>query len=108
LVFIEGFGVPVPGETVMIAAAVYAGAGRLNIVAVAAIALLAAVLGDNLGYACATGCRSVGTGSILCRSTGVGSRPRTATPLPAPGRGPMPASASRAVWSADRSSGRAR
>jgi membrane protein DedA with SNARE-associated domain len=50
LVFVEDFGVPVPGETVMIAAAVYAGAGRLNVVAVAAIAFLAAVLGDNVGY----------------------------------------------------------
>jgi membrane protein DedA with SNARE-associated domain len=51
LVFMEDFGVPVPGETVMIAAAVYAGAGRLNIVAVVAISLVAAVAGDNVGYA---------------------------------------------------------
>lgn len=51
LVFLEDFGVPLPGETVMIAAAVYAGTGRLNIIAVAAIAFLAAVLGDNVGYA---------------------------------------------------------
>ena len=50
LVFVEDFGVPVPGETILIAAAVYAGAGRLNIAAVFALALLAAVLGDNLGY----------------------------------------------------------
>ncbi|ATL81340.1 DedA family protein [Streptomyces malaysiensis subsp. malaysiensis] len=51
LVFVEDFGVPVPGETVMIAAAVYAGTGQLNIVVVAVIAFLAAVTGDNLGYA---------------------------------------------------------
>jgi membrane protein DedA with SNARE-associated domain len=51
LVFLEDFGVPVPGETVLIAAAVYAGSGRLNIVAVAVIAFAAAVLGDNIGYA---------------------------------------------------------
>jgi membrane protein DedA with SNARE-associated domain len=51
LVFLEDFGVPVPGETVLIAASVYAGAGRMNIVAVALIAFVAAVLGDNLGYA---------------------------------------------------------
>lgn len=51
LVFVEDFGVPVPGETVMTAAAVYAGAGRLNVVAVACIAFSAAVLGDNIGYA---------------------------------------------------------
>ncbi len=50
LVFVEDFGVPVPGETILIAAAVYAGAGRLNIAVVFALALLAAVLGDNLGY----------------------------------------------------------
>jgi len=50
LVFVEDFGVPVPGETILIAAAVYAGASRLNIAAVFALALLAAVLGDNLGY----------------------------------------------------------
>jgi membrane protein DedA with SNARE-associated domain len=48
---LEDFGVPVPGETILIAAAVYAGAGRLNIVAVAVIALVAAVVGDNIGYA---------------------------------------------------------
>src|SRR5216683_493965 len=31
LIIVEDFGVPAPGETVLIAAAVYAGAGRLNI-----------------------------------------------------------------------------
>lgn len=51
LLFVEDFGVPAPGETVLIAASVYAGAGRLNIVAVGVIAFAAAVLGDNAGYA---------------------------------------------------------
>jgi membrane protein DedA with SNARE-associated domain len=51
LVFVEDFGVPVPGETVMIAAAVYAGAGRSDLIAVAVTALIAAVAGDNVGYA---------------------------------------------------------
>ncbi|MGB9279995.1 MAG: DedA family protein [Pseudonocardiaceae bacterium] len=51
LITLEDFGVPVPGETVLIAAAVYAGAGRLNIIAVALIAVAAAVIGDNIGYA---------------------------------------------------------
>ena len=47
----EDFGTPfVPGETVLIAAAVYAGAGRLNVFAVALIAVVAAVLGDNVGF----------------------------------------------------------
>jgi membrane protein YqaA with SNARE-associated domain len=50
LLLIEDFGIPVPGETVLIAASVYAGAGRLNVVAVGVIALAAAVIGDNIGY----------------------------------------------------------
>jgi len=48
---LEDFGVPVPGETILIAAAAYAGAGRLNIVAVGLVAIVAAVVGDNIGYA---------------------------------------------------------
>jgi len=47
---VESFGVPAPGQTIMVAAAIYAGAGRLNIFAVGAIAFIAAVLGDNVGY----------------------------------------------------------
>jgi len=47
---VESFGVPAPGQTIMVAAAIYAGAGRLNIFAVAAIAFVAAVLVDNVGY----------------------------------------------------------
>ncbi|MFG3009990.1 DedA family protein [Streptomyces cinerochromogenes] len=50
VVFVEDFGVPAPGETILLAAGVYAGAGRLNVVAVAVIAFVAAVAGDNLGY----------------------------------------------------------
>jgi membrane protein DedA with SNARE-associated domain len=51
LVLLEDFGVPVPGETVLILAAVYAGAGRLNVWLVGIIAYLAAVAGDNIGFA---------------------------------------------------------
>jgi membrane protein DedA with SNARE-associated domain len=51
LVMIEDFGVPVPGETVLILGAVYAGAGRLNIVLVALLGFLGAVIGDNIGFA---------------------------------------------------------
>ena len=51
LVLIEDFGVPVPGETVLILAAVYAGAGRLNIVLVALLGFVGALLGDNIGFA---------------------------------------------------------
>jgi len=48
---LEDFGVPVPGETILIAAAVYAGAGKLNIAVVLIVGVVAAVLGDNIGYA---------------------------------------------------------
>ncbi|AEY87277.1 MULTISPECIES: DedA family protein [Streptomyces] len=50
VVFVEDFGVPAPGETILLAAGVYAGTGRLNVAAVAVIAFVAAVAGDNLGY----------------------------------------------------------
>ncbi len=51
LVMIEDFGVPVPGETILIAGAIYAGAGRLNVVAVGVVGFVAAVIGDNIGFA---------------------------------------------------------
>jgi membrane protein DedA with SNARE-associated domain len=51
LVLLEDFGVPVPGETVLILGAVYAGAGRLNIVLVGLLGFLGAVIGDNIGFA---------------------------------------------------------
>jgi membrane protein DedA with SNARE-associated domain len=51
LVLVEDFGIPVPGETVLIAGAVYAGSGRLNVLAVALVGFAAAVVGDNIGYA---------------------------------------------------------
>ncbi len=51
LIMVEDFGIPVPGETILIAGAVYAGAGRLNIVEVGVVAFIAAVLGDNIGFA---------------------------------------------------------
>ena len=51
LVMLEDFGIPVPGETVLIAASLYAGAGRLNVVLVGVIATLAAIVGDNIGFA---------------------------------------------------------
>lgn len=51
LVLVEDFGIPVPGETILIAGAIYAGAGRLNVVAVGVVGFIAATLGDNVGYA---------------------------------------------------------
>lgn len=50
VVLVEDFGVPAPGETILLAAGVYAGAGRLNVVVVALIAFAAALVGDNIGY----------------------------------------------------------
>jgi membrane protein DedA with SNARE-associated domain len=50
-VLVEDFGIPVPGETILIAAAIFAGSGRLNVVAVGVVGFCAAVLGDNIGYA---------------------------------------------------------
>lgn len=54
LLFLEDFGIPVPGETILIAAAFYAGLGQLNIVAVIIVGFIGAVLGDNVGYAIGT------------------------------------------------------
>jgi membrane protein DedA with SNARE-associated domain len=51
LVMVENFGVPAPGETILVAASVYAGTGRLSIVGVGLIAVLAAVAGNCIGYA---------------------------------------------------------
>jgi membrane protein DedA with SNARE-associated domain len=50
LVGAESMGIPVPGETALIAAAIYARDGKLNIVFVIAIAAAGAIIGDNLGY----------------------------------------------------------
>lgn len=50
LITLESFGLPVPGETALIACGVLASQGSLPIVAVIAVAALAAVIGDNLGY----------------------------------------------------------
>ncbi|MGA7981399.1 MAG: DedA family protein [Chromatiaceae bacterium] len=47
---IEGVGIPAPGETLLIGAALLAGAGQLNIAVVLVTAWLAAVAGDNVGY----------------------------------------------------------
>lgn len=52
LVGLESFGVPVPGETALIAAAVVAGTSHdLNIGFVIAAAIAGAILGDNIGFA---------------------------------------------------------
>src|SRR6266403_4236574 len=50
MLFLEDFGVPVPGEIMLIAAAIAAGAGQLNIAVVFLVGVLAAVIGDNIGF----------------------------------------------------------
>lgn len=50
LVMCESGGVPIPGETALIAASVLASQGRLQIELVIAIAAAAAIIGDNIGY----------------------------------------------------------
>lgn len=50
LVMGESSGVPIPGETALITAAVLASRGKLQIEWVIALAATAAVVGDNIGY----------------------------------------------------------
>jgi membrane protein DedA with SNARE-associated domain len=51
IVAVESIGIPLPGETTLSLAAIYAGAThRLNIGGVIAAATLGAIVGDNLGY----------------------------------------------------------
>jgi membrane protein DedA with SNARE-associated domain len=48
---LESIGVPMPGETTLIAAALFAGAThRLSLVYLVVVASVAAIAGDNLGY----------------------------------------------------------
>src|SRR3954463_16559847 len=50
VVLIESFGIPLPGETALIAFGVLAAQGHYSIASVIAIAAAAAIVGDNLGY----------------------------------------------------------
>jgi membrane protein DedA with SNARE-associated domain len=50
VVMLESGGVPLPGETALVAASIFASQGKLNIVEVIAVAAAAAIIGDNLGY----------------------------------------------------------
>jgi membrane protein DedA with SNARE-associated domain len=46
----ESAGVPLPGETALVAAAILAARGHYSIVEVIAVAAAAAIIGDNAGY----------------------------------------------------------
>ncbi len=51
IIALESLGVPVPGETVLVAAALYAGStGKLDIIAVVLAAAVGATLGNVVGY----------------------------------------------------------
>jgi len=50
VIALESAGVPLPGETALVAAAILASQGHLSIAAVIAVAAAAAISGDNLGY----------------------------------------------------------
>jgi membrane protein DedA with SNARE-associated domain len=51
-ILLEDFGLPAPGETLLIAGAAFAGvSGKLSIWLVALLGFLGAVVGDNIGFA---------------------------------------------------------
>jgi membrane protein DedA with SNARE-associated domain len=50
LIAAESAGVPLPGETALIAAAILAARGHYSIVSVIVVAAAAAIIGDNIGY----------------------------------------------------------
>ena len=50
VVLLESFGIPLPGETALIAFGVLASEGHYSIVTVIVLASAAAIIGDNLGY----------------------------------------------------------
>jgi undecaprenyl-diphosphatase len=49
-IMLECAGIPLPGETALVVAAAFAGTGKLNIIAVIAVAAGAAIVGDAGGY----------------------------------------------------------
>lgn len=50
LIAAESAGVPLPGETALIAASILASRGHYSIVSVIVVAAAAAIIGDNVGY----------------------------------------------------------
>lgn len=50
VVMLESFGIPLPGETALIAFGILASQGHYSIFWVIVLAALAAIVGDNLGY----------------------------------------------------------
>ena len=50
-ILLEDFGIPLPGETTLITASVFSVLGHLNIAVIIIIAIIGAVIGDNIGFA---------------------------------------------------------
>ena len=50
VIMLESFGVPLPGETALVFFGVLASQGNYSIAVVIAVAAVAAIVGDNLGY----------------------------------------------------------
>src|SRR5437016_720989 len=51
LVMLESAGIPMPGETALVTAALYAGSThQIDIASVILVAAVAAIIGDNIGY----------------------------------------------------------
>jgi membrane protein DedA with SNARE-associated domain len=50
VVMLEAFGIPLPGETALIAFGILASQGHYSIEVVIVVAAVAAIVGDNLGY----------------------------------------------------------
>jgi membrane protein DedA with SNARE-associated domain len=50
-ILLEGFGIPAPGQTLLMAASIDAAGSRLSMVWILVFALSAAVLGNTIGYA---------------------------------------------------------
>jgi membrane protein DedA with SNARE-associated domain len=72
-VMLENAGVPVPGETILLAAGFFAALGHFNIALVMAVACLGAVLGDNAGYFIG---RKLGRATLLRYGRYVGLTPK--------------------------------
>ncbi|MEA3034742.1 MAG: hypothetical protein QOH04_501 [Sphingomonadales bacterium] len=74
LVLLESAGIPLPGETALISAALYAGAThRFTLPAVILVAFAAAVIGDGCGYALG---RTVGLRALVRHGRRVGMTPQ--------------------------------
>ena len=86
VVMCESMGVPMPGETALVAAALYAGSThRIGILSVVIVAATAAVVGDNLGYLIG---RSIGGKYVGRQCDGAGRRSQLRELVERVGAGP--------------------